>query len=71
VEFTGSGWDANLPVVVEIRDLTGRVQARREIPAGAEASQWRFDVSDWSAGMYVANVVQGDLQGFTRFLRSH
>jgi len=71
VEFTGSGWDANLPVVVEIRDLTGRVQARREIPAGSEASQWRFDVSAWSAGMYVANVVQGDLQGFTRFLRSN
>lgn len=71
VEFTGSGWDAQLPVVVQIRDLTGRLQVQREIPAGADASFWRFSVADWANGLYLVEAVQGNQWGRTRFMRTH
>ena len=68
VNINGSGFDAHLPVVIDLFDITGKVVERRTFVPIEDASGWVFNVSDWPTGLYQVIGTQKEQQAAGRFI---
>jgi hypothetical protein len=68
INVNGSGFDQHLPVVIDIRDITGKLIASRQFVPSEEASAWRFDCNGWANGLYQIIGTQGNKQAAGRFV---
>ena len=60
VNILGDGFDHELPVVVRIKDMMGKLVTERTVLPGEGKVAWQFDVRDWPAGIYTAEGTQGN-----------
>lgn len=71
VNVLGEGFDNQAPVVVRIKDLTGKLVEERSVVPSDGPAAWIFNVRDWPAGIYTAEGVQGAKVATGKVLVSH
>ena len=71
VNILGEGFDNQAPVVVRIKDLTGKLVVERSLVPSEGPAAWIFNVRNWPAGIYTAEGIQGDKVATGKVLVSH
>lgn len=68
VNLNGSGFDQHLPVVIDVRDITGRIVYRTSFVPNEDASLWVMPSSNWESGIYQVIGTQGKQKAQTQIM---